>query len=84
LDTPPLVAITTGIGGLAEVASVDGTGAITSINITDDGAFYSVEPAINISTVTGADADLEAVLTNGEISSVTIGNGGANYQVGDV
>lgn len=57
----------------AEVATVDGGGAITDITINDNGSGYFSLPALTITTAGGAGATLTAVLGDKYIPVVTDG-----------
>jgi len=90
IDTTPTVTFSGGGGsGAAGVVTVNSSGVVTGIVITNPGTGYTTAPTVTISTAgTGSGATGTAVLTTScdvnnvctkIVSSVTINNGGTAY-----
>jgi len=63
----------------AVVLTVDGTGAITSVGITDEGSAYTGDPVVTIST---ADGTITAEIIDGKVKTLTIVDGGTTNTLG--
>lgn len=59
----------------AQIASVDGAGAITGITVTNAGSGYNSAPTVSIASTTGSSATLAAVLTSNTPSRLTVNRG---------
>ena len=68
--------------GLSAEASVNITGSVTAINVTDGGSGYTTQPIVSIiggGAISGNQAFATAQITDGSVTGVTIVNGGAGY-----
>ena len=68
-----------GSGAIASVATVDGTGAVLTILVTNGGSGYTSAPSVSITSAgTGASA-AAALTTTGVVSAITVTNAGDGY-----
>ncbi len=67
--------------GATAVASVNAQGAITAINVTDQGNGYTCAPDVRIDTTYGSGAAAHATFTSsvGFITGISLTNGGTDY-----
>ncbi|MFT6867421.1 MAG: hypothetical protein ACJA08_002264 [Cyclobacteriaceae bacterium] len=82
----PTVGFSVGQGATAQVGTVDGTGAITSVTITSPGQFYAAIDDIIISSSGGSGAQLTIQIDPGNnfgLSNIQIANAGSGYSPGD-
>ncbi|MEO9475919.1 MAG: hypothetical protein ABJG41_10305 [Cyclobacteriaceae bacterium] len=83
----PTVTFTAGSGATAEVETVDGTGAILTVTITNPGQFYAAVESIDIISSGGADAQLTVQIDNAAndfgLTNLQVANGGTGYVPGD-
>ncbi len=63
----------------AVVLAVDGTGAVTSVGITDEAGFYGSNPIV---TVNNGDATITAEVIDGKVKTLTITSGGTTNILG--
>jgi hypothetical protein len=76
----PLVAFTGGGGSGAQAfATVDATGAVTSITLTAGGSGYTSDPAVIISQTGGSGATATATMAGGAVTAVNLLTGGTGY-----
>ncbi len=81
LDSTPTVTISGGGGtGATGVVTVDATGAVTGIVITNGGSGYTSAPTVTITTAgTGSGASAVATIANGAVTGFTSLVGGSGY-----
>ncbi|MEQ8471342.1 MAG: hypothetical protein RIC35_09150 [Marinoscillum sp.] len=84
----PSVTFSAGSGALGQVTSVDGTGSITGVNLTNTGQYYAAVAQINVNSTGGTGAQLSVQINNAAnnfgLMNLQVQNGGSGYTVGDV
>ncbi|AOV61558.1 virion structural protein [Synechococcus phage S-WAM1] len=69
----------TGGGGSGATAEVIVNGALSTIEVTNQGSGYTSQPLISIVGGGGSGATAQAVVTNGRVTRVLVGNPGTGY-----